>query len=75
MLCESILEADFVVDYENMFEDDLQDTFDQGKLILPLISNCTQIMHTIIFTFGYLHKFDGFCQRKDYLEIPTLFLD
>jgi hypothetical protein len=25
------------------------------------ISDCTQKMHTIIFTFGYLHKFDGFC--------------
>jgi hypothetical protein len=23
------------------------------------ISVCTQIMHIIMFTFGYLHKFDG----------------
>jgi hypothetical protein len=34
--CESILEADFVVEDQNTFEDDPQDTFDQGKWILPL---------------------------------------
>jgi hypothetical protein len=33
---ESILEADFVVEDQNMFEDDPQDTFDQGKWIFPL---------------------------------------
>jgi hypothetical protein len=33
---ESILEADFVVEDPNTFEDDPQDTFDQGKWILPL---------------------------------------
>jgi hypothetical protein len=31
MICESILEADFVVEDQNTFEDDPQDTFDQGK--------------------------------------------
>ena len=35
-LCESILEFDFVVEDQNTFEDDPQDTFDQGKWILPL---------------------------------------
>jgi hypothetical protein len=35
-MCESILEADFVVEDQNRFEDDPQDTFDQGKWILPL---------------------------------------
>jgi hypothetical protein len=28
---ESILEAEFTVENQNIFEDDLQDTFDQGK--------------------------------------------
>jgi hypothetical protein len=35
-MCESILEADFVVEDLNSFEDDPQDTFDQAKWILPL---------------------------------------
>jgi hypothetical protein len=30
-MCESILEADLVVEDPNTFEDVLQDTFDQGK--------------------------------------------
>jgi hypothetical protein len=33
---ESILEADFVVEDPNTFEDDPLDTFVQGKWILPL---------------------------------------
>jgi hypothetical protein len=65
-ICESLLEADFMVEDQNTFEDDPQDTFEQGKWI----SVCTQIMHIIMITFGYLHKFDGIC-----LEIPTLFLN
>jgi hypothetical protein len=36
MICESILEADYVVEDSNTFEDDAQDTFEQGKWILPL---------------------------------------
>jgi hypothetical protein len=28
------------------------------------ISVCTQIMHIIMFTFGYLHKFDGFSLNR-----------
>jgi hypothetical protein len=35
-ICASILEADFVVEDRNTFEDDPHDTFDQGKLILPV---------------------------------------
>jgi hypothetical protein len=35
-ICESILEADYVVEEANTFEDDPQDTFEQGKWILPL---------------------------------------
>jgi hypothetical protein len=31
-----MLEADYEVDEPNSFEDDLQDTFVQGKWILPL---------------------------------------
>jgi hypothetical protein len=33
---ESILEADCVVDERNLSEDEPQDTFEQGKWILPL---------------------------------------
>jgi hypothetical protein len=35
-VCESILEADFVVEEPNSIEYDPQDTFEQGKWILPL---------------------------------------
>jgi hypothetical protein len=35
-ICESILEADCVVEDPNLFEDDPQETFEQGKWILPL---------------------------------------
>jgi hypothetical protein len=35
-ICEPILEADCVVEDPNTFEDDPQDTFEQGKWILPL---------------------------------------
>jgi hypothetical protein len=35
-MCESILEADFVEEDQKMFEDDPQDTFDNGNWILPL---------------------------------------
>jgi hypothetical protein len=35
-ICESILEAECVVEEPNTFEDDPQDTFEQGKWILPL---------------------------------------
>jgi hypothetical protein len=35
-ICKSILEADYVVDEPNTFEDDPQDTFEQSKWILPL---------------------------------------
>jgi hypothetical protein len=35
-ICESMLEANCEVDEPNLFEDDPQDTFEQGKWILPL---------------------------------------
>jgi hypothetical protein len=35
-ICEPILEADCVVEEPNTFEDDPQDTFEQGKWSLPL---------------------------------------
>jgi hypothetical protein len=35
-ICESILEADYAVEEPNTFEDDPQDTFEQGKWILPM---------------------------------------
>jgi hypothetical protein len=35
-ICELILEADCVVDEPNSFEDDPQDTLEEGKWILPL---------------------------------------
>jgi hypothetical protein len=35
-ICEPVLEVDYVVDEPNTFEDDVHDTFEQGKWILPL---------------------------------------
>jgi hypothetical protein len=35
-ICESILEADCVVEEPETFKDDPQDTFEQGKWIFPL---------------------------------------
>jgi hypothetical protein len=35
-ICESILEADCVVEDSNTFEDDPQDAFEQGKWTVPL---------------------------------------
>jgi hypothetical protein len=35
-ICESILEANFVVEDQNTFEDDPHDTFVKGKWIIPL---------------------------------------
>jgi hypothetical protein len=64
IVCESILEDDFVVEDQNMFLDNPQDTFEQGKWILPLHFCCTQIMHTIMFNFVCLHKFDGICLNR-----------
>jgi hypothetical protein len=46
-ICESILQAEFVVEDQNTFENDPQDTFVQGLCI----SVCTQIIHIILFTF------------------------
>jgi hypothetical protein len=60
-ICESVLEADFVVEDQNTFEDDPHDTFEQGKWILPLHSCLYSNSAYNIATFGYLHKFDGIC--------------
>jgi hypothetical protein len=35
-ICKSMLEVDCELDEPNTFEDDPQDTFEQGKWILPL---------------------------------------
>jgi hypothetical protein len=35
-ICESILEADCVVEEPNTFEGDPHDTFEEGKWILPM---------------------------------------
>jgi hypothetical protein len=50
-ICELILEADCVVEDPNTFEDDPQNTFEQGKWILPLYFCLYQVMHIIMFTF------------------------
>jgi hypothetical protein len=34
--CATLLEADCVIEDPSLFEDDPQDTFEQGKWILPL---------------------------------------
>jgi hypothetical protein len=64
MICESILEADFVAEEQNTFEDDPYDTFEQGMWILPLHLCLYKKIHIIMFTFGYLHKFDEICLNR-----------
>ena len=55
------LEVDCGVDEPNSFDDDPQDTFDQATGFSLCISICTEIMHTIMFTFGYIsHNLMGF---------------
>jgi hypothetical protein len=55
---KSMLEVDCEVDKPNSFEDEPQDTFEQGKSLC--ISICTEIMHIIMFTFRILHNLMGF---------------
>jgi hypothetical protein len=64
IVCESILEDDFVVEDQNMFLDDAQDTFEQGKLILPLhfCLNPNNAYNNVYF--WCLHKFDGICLNR-----------
>ena len=50
-ICESILEADCVVEEPNMFKDEPQDTFEQGKWILPL-HFCQNYNHISLITLG-----------------------
>jgi hypothetical protein len=59
-ICESILEADCVVEELNMFEDDHMILLSKASGFSLSISICTQIMHIIMFTFGYLHNLMGF---------------
>jgi hypothetical protein len=47
-MCESILEADFMVEDPNLFEEDPQGTFEQGKWILPL--------HFLLYSNNTLNK-------------------
>jgi hypothetical protein len=47
----TLLEADCVVEDPNLFEDDPQDIFEQGKWILPMHFCFTHIIHIIMFTF------------------------
>jgi hypothetical protein len=48
VMCESILEADFMVEDPNLFEEDPQGTFEQGKWILPL--------HFLLYSNNTLNK-------------------
>jgi hypothetical protein len=52
---KSMLEVDCEVDEPNSFEDDPQDTFVKASRFSLCISICTEIMHTIMFTFGYIY--------------------
>jgi hypothetical protein len=60
-ICESILEADFVVEDQNTFQYDPLILLSKASGFSLCISVCTQTMHIIMCTFGYLHKFDGIC--------------
>jgi hypothetical protein len=57
---KSMLEVDYEVEEPNSFETHRTLSCKASGFSL-CISICTQIMHTIMFTFGYiLHKFMGF---------------
>jgi hypothetical protein len=64
MICESILEADFVVEEPNSFEDDSQDTFEQGKWILPLHFYLYPSNAYNNVQFSDICIFDGICQNR-----------
>jgi hypothetical protein len=57
-------DADCVIEDPNLFEEVPRTLLSKASKFSLCISVCTQIMHTIIFTFGYLHKFDGFCLHR-----------
>jgi hypothetical protein len=48
---KSMRKVDCEVDEPNAFEDDPQETFEQGKWILPLHILLAQLMYIIMFTF------------------------
>jgi hypothetical protein len=49
---KSMLEVECELDEPNTFEEDPQDTFEQGKWTSPsAYSICTQLMHIIMFNF------------------------
>jgi hypothetical protein len=48
-ICESILEADYVVEEPNTFEDDPHDTLEQDKWILPLFCLYPNIAYNNVY--------------------------
>ena len=71
-----MLEVDCEVDEPNSFEDDPQDTFVQGKWILPLhFYLYPNNAYNNVYFLDILHNLMGFCLNKDFLELPTLFLE
>jgi hypothetical protein len=72
-----MLEVDCEVDKPNSFEDDPQDTFVQGKWILPLHFYLYPInaYNNVYFLDIYIAWFVGIFLNKDFLELPTLFLE
>jgi hypothetical protein len=53
-----------VVEDPNLFEEDPQELLSKASGFSLCISYCTQIIHSIRFTFGYVHNFDGFCPNR-----------
>jgi hypothetical protein len=73
-----MLEVDYEVDEPNSFEDDPQDTFEQGKWILPLhfyLYPNNAYNNVYFWIYIYIAQFDGIFLNKDFLELPTLFLE
>jgi hypothetical protein len=60
-ICKSILEVDFMVEDQNTFEDDPQDTYVQGKWIFSL-HLCLYPNNTYnnVYFLEYLHNLMGF---------------
>jgi hypothetical protein len=63
-ICKSILEAYFVVEDQNTLKMIRRTPLTKESGFSPYIPVCTQIIHIIMFTFGYLHKFDGICLNR-----------
>jgi hypothetical protein len=58
--CVTLLEVDCMVEKPNSFEENPRTLLSKASGFSLCISYCTQIIHSIRFTFGYVHNLMGF---------------